>query len=90
MSNEELRKNVTDELLWYPKIDSSTIAVGTDDGTVTLRGTVGSFREKRAARRAAERVYGVTTVQNELSVRFLTEDARNDADLRSEPGRSPR
>ena len=33
---------------------------------VTLRGTVGSFREKREAKKAAERVYGVTDVENEL------------------------
>ena len=73
MSNEELQENVTDELRWDPKINSS-IAVGADGGTVTLRGTVGSFREKRAAKKAAERVYGVTAVQNELSV--LTRPSR--------------
>jgi osmotically-inducible protein OsmY len=56
MSNEELRKNVADELFWDPKIDSSSIAVATDSGKVTLRGTVGSFRENRAAKKATERV----------------------------------
>src|SRR6476660_9468007 len=84
MSNEELRKNVTDELFWDPKIDSSSVAVGSDGGTVRLRGTVGSFREKRAAKKAAERVYGVTAVQNELSVQLMTEDARSDSDLRGD------
>ena len=84
MSNEELRKNVTDELFWDPKIDSSSVAVGSDDGAVTLRGTVGSFREKRAAKKAAERVYGVTGVENELSVRLMTDDTRSDADVRGD------
>jgi osmotically-inducible protein OsmY len=84
MTNEELRKNVTDELFWDPKIDSSSIAVGTDGGTVTLRGTVGSFREKREAKKAAERVYGVTGVENGLSVRLMTDDARSDADVRGD------
>jgi osmotically-inducible protein OsmY len=84
MSNEELRKHVTDELFWDPKIDSSSIAVGADGGTVTLRGTVGSFREKRAAKKAAERVYGVTGVQNELSVRLLIDEARGDADVQGD------
>ena len=84
MSNEELRKNVTDELFWDPKIDSSSIAVGTDGGTVALRGTVGSFREKRAAKKAAERVYGVTSVENKLSVRLMTDDTRSDADVRGD------
>src|SRR5262245_55359453 len=84
MPSEDLRKNVTDELYWDPKIDSSSIAVDTNDGAVTLRGTVGSFREKRAAKKAAERVYGVTDVQNDLSVRLMTDDNRSDADLRGD------
>jgi osmotically-inducible protein OsmY len=84
MSNEELRKNAADELFWDPKIDSSSIAVGTDAGKVTLRGTVGSFREKRAAKQAVERLAGVTGVENELSVRLMTDDARSDADVRAD------
>jgi osmotically-inducible protein OsmY len=57
MTNETLERHVTDELWWDPKIDSEAIAVSVDDGIVTLRGTVGSFRQKREAKRAAERVY---------------------------------
>lgn len=56
MTNETLERHVTDELRWDPKIDSEAIAVSVDDGIVTLRGTVGSFRQKREAKRAAERV----------------------------------
>jgi osmotically-inducible protein OsmY len=58
--------------------------VASDGGTVTLRGTVGSFREKREAKKAAERVYGVTKVQNELNVHLMTDDARSDADVRGD------
>jgi osmotically-inducible protein OsmY len=49
MTNETLQRNVTNELAWDPKIDSEAIAVSADDGVVTLRGTVGSFRQKREA-----------------------------------------
>jgi osmotically-inducible protein OsmY len=84
MSNDELMTNVTDELFWDPKIDSSSIAVAADDGRVTLRGTVGSFREKREAKKAAQRVKGVVEVKNELKVRLMTDDARSDADLRGD------
>jgi hypothetical protein len=49
MANETLERHVTDELWWDPKIDSEAIAVSVDDGIVTLRGTVGSFRQKREA-----------------------------------------
>jgi len=84
MTNEELELSVTDELFWDPKVDSEAIAVSADGGTVTLRGTVGSFREKREARKAAERVYGVVFVNNDLDVRILTEQRREDADLRGD------
>ena len=39
------------ELFWDPKVDSGAIAATAADGVVTLRGTVGSFREKREAAR---------------------------------------
>jgi osmotically-inducible protein OsmY len=82
VSNEDLELNVTDELLWDPKLDSAAIAASADDGVVTLRGTVGSFRQKREAKQDAERVYGVETVNNELQVRILDAHRRDDADLR--------
>jgi osmotically-inducible protein OsmY len=82
MSNADLELNVNDELLWDPKVDNAAIAVSADDGVITLRGTVGSFRQKREAKRDAERVYGVKSVDNELEVRILDDDRRDDADLR--------
>ena len=82
MSNDELRFDVEEELFWEPRVDNDAIAVSTDDGDVTLRGTVGSFREKREAANATKRVYGVKSVDNELGVRLLDGYRRDDADLR--------
>ena len=83
MSNAQLELDVTDELFWDPKVDSEAVAVSADDdGVVTLQGTVGSFRQKREAKHAAERVYGVTGVHNELQVRILADSRRDDADVR--------
>ena len=84
MSNEQLIDDVKDELHWDPKLDNAAIAVSADDGTVTLRGTVGTFREKREAKKAAERVYGVTEVKNDLQVKLMTDSRRDDADLRAD------
>ncbi|TCO19731.1 osmotically-inducible protein OsmY [Kribbella steppae] len=84
MTNDELQLNVADELFWDPKVDSEAIAVSAKEGTVTLRGTVGSFRQKREAKKAAKRVYGVVYVDNELEVRILNEQRRDDADLRGD------
>src|SRR4051794_38139397 len=82
MSDEELTRSVNDELLWDPKVDPAAIAASAADGAVTLRGTVGTFREKREAARAAGRVDGVRSVDNRLQVKLLTEERREDADLR--------
>ena len=84
VSNDDLARYVTDELYWDPKVDSAAIAVSVDDGVVTLRGTVGSFREKVDAKHDAERIYGVKDVKNELQVRILNEHRRLDADLRGD------
>jgi hypothetical protein len=67
MSAEEIARHVTEEPVWDPRIDSQELAIAADDqGAVTLRGTVGSSREKREAREAAKRVYGVTRVDDQL------------------------
>src|SRR4029453_3279937 len=84
MSNSDLERYVRDELHWDPKIDDSAVAVSADDGVVTLRGTLGSFRQKRDAKRDAQRVYGVKSVNDELEVRLLNDDKRADADLRGD------
>jgi len=82
MSNENLVADVSDELRFDPKVDSEAIAVAAEDGVITLRGTVGSLRQKREAKKSAERIHGVARVDNQLKVRLMGSDARADADLR--------
>ncbi len=80
----DLTADVSDELFWDPKIDSVSIAVSADDGRIILRGTVGSLREKREAQKAAQRVFGVLSVDNELQVKFMNDQKRADADIRGD------
>jgi osmotically-inducible protein OsmY len=82
--NDELVSDVTDELFWDPKVDATAIALSAHDGSITLRGTVGSLREKREAKNAAERVFGVVAVDNQLQVRILNDEKRADAELRGD------
>jgi osmotically-inducible protein OsmY len=79
MTNEELEFTVAVELFWNPKVDSTTIAVSADSGTVTLRGAVDSSLEKQEAHRTAERVYGVVNLNNDLDVRMLDGNRREDS-----------
>jgi osmotically-inducible protein OsmY len=84
MTDTKLRDDVQDELRWDPRLDDDSIAVSTSDGAVTLRGTVGSFREKREATAAVKRVYGTKSIDNQLEVKLLIADRRADADLRGD------
>jgi osmotically-inducible protein OsmY len=83
-SNDEFRRHVKDRLAREREVDPKAIAVSAEDGRVTLRGTVGSPREKRAATKAAERVVGVVAVDNKLEVRVLSARRRDDAELRAD------
>ena len=84
MTDHQLRLDVAAELSWDPKVGSEAIAVSANGGTITLRGTVGSLREKHEAKKAAERVYGVLTVDDELQVRILDDEQREDTELRGD------
>jgi osmotically-inducible protein OsmY len=77
----EIKDDVIDELRWDPQItDPDAIGVAVKDGAVTLTGTVPTFVEKLAAARAAERVYGVKAVANDLEVK-LAGAPRGDSDI---------
>jgi len=84
MSDQTLQEYVAEELHWDPKVDAKAIAVSAKDGIVTLRGTIGSFHQKREATKAAERIQGVAEVDNQLEVQILTDKRRADADLRGD------
>lgn len=66
--NDEMREDVEEELAWDPNVDAKSIAVSAVDGHVTLRGTVGSVREKLEAQKVAAAVFGVVAVKDELQV----------------------
>jgi osmotically-inducible protein OsmY len=68
-TDDDTVTDVTEALQWDPKIDGSSITVSADDGTVTLRGTVGTLAEKEEATAAAARVFGVVAVKNGLLVK---------------------
>jgi len=82
--DNDLTADVSDELFWDPKVDNTAIAVSADGGKITLRGTVGSLREKREAQKAAQRVFGVSSVDNQLQVKLMNDDKRADAELRGD------
>jgi len=66
-----------------PRIpDPGEIAVLGDGGIVRLRGTVGSFRQLRAAVEDAESIRGVYEVLDDLRVRLEIGERRHDDEIR--------
>ena len=83
LTNTTIEDEIRSAIVFDPRIrEPAEIAVSTERGTVTLRGTVGSFRARRSAADHAHNVDGVEDVVNELQVRLLDEGQREDADIR--------
>lgn len=66
-----------------PRIpDAELIAVDADHGIVTLRGTLESLSQRRAAEQDARKLEGVYEVDNRLKVDPLGRDRREDHEIR--------
>jgi osmotically-inducible protein OsmY len=82
-TSDRIQDDVRNALADDPRIPYvNEIAVDAYGGSVTLRGTVGSFAERRAAVADARRTRGVEEVYDDLRVRLLDRDRREDAEIR--------
>jgi len=83
ITDDRIIDDVRTELATDPRLPySDEIAVEAFGDAVTLRGTVGSFAQQRAAVADARRTRGVVDVYDELQVRLLGDDRRKDAEIR--------
>jgi osmotically-inducible protein OsmY len=80
-SDDEIKRDVEEELRWDPDVDPTDIAVAVKNGVVTLSGFVRSYNDKWEAERDAKRVAGVLGVANDLEVRLPNIDERPDPDI---------
>jgi osmotically-inducible protein OsmY len=80
-SDNEIERDVRDELKWDPDLNSDDIAISVKNGVVTLAGFVPSYSDKFEAEAAAKRVAGVLAVANDLEVRLPAIDQRPDPDI---------
>ena len=80
-SDEQIQRDVLDELKWDARVQPNEIGVAVKDGIVALTGWVDSFAKKWVAERAAHRVHGVMAVVNDIEVRLPGSAERSDEDL---------
>jgi osmotically-inducible protein OsmY len=81
MTDREMRLHVESALDWEPSVEATAVGVTVTDGIVTLRGDVGTYREKQTAERVVLGVYGVKGVANDLVVRPVNGYERTDSDI---------
>jgi osmotically-inducible protein OsmY len=83
MTNATIEGELISKLELDPRIqDADEIAVKAEGDVVTLRGTVGSFAQRRAAVDDARRTDGVVDVFDDLKVRLMDDYMREDMDIR--------
>jgi osmotically-inducible protein OsmY len=81
--SDQIQDDVRSALAEDPRIPyAKEIAVDAEGDTVVLRGTVGNFGQRHAAVADARRTRGVLDVYDELQVRPLDRDKREDAEIR--------
>jgi len=80
-TNTELQRDVMDELEFEPSVNAANIGVAAKNGIVTLTGKVSSYAEQYAATEAAERVFGVKAVTDEMKVDLPSFHKRDDEDI---------
>lgn len=68
-TDKQLRDAVLSQLEWDPQVTSKDINVATADNVVTLTGFTHSYAEKYAAEKAAQAVYGVKALANDIEVK---------------------
>ena len=80
-TDEEIQRDVLNELKFEPRVQPNEIGVAVKDGVVTLAGWVDSYAKKWAAEEAAHRVRGVRAVANDLEVKLPTSSERPDPEI---------
>src|SRR5438477_7714811 len=80
-TDEEIQRDVLNELKFEPRVQPNEVGVVIKDGVVTLTGWVDSYAKKWAAEEAAHRVRGVLAVANDIEVRLPTSAERPDPEI---------
>lgn len=81
MTDEQIQRDVLEELKWDARVQPNEIGVVVKDGIVSLTGWVDNYSKKWTAERTAHRVRGVRAVANDIEVRLPSAAERTDADI---------
>jgi len=71
-TDEQIKKDVVDQLFWDSRLDAANIDAEVVGGTVVLKGSVDDYFSKRVAGIDAQSIKGVRQVDNQLRIRGTT------------------
>jgi osmotically-inducible protein OsmY len=80
-ADDEIQKDILQELKWDPSFQDDDIAVSVKDGVVTLAGYAKSYLDKWKAERVVSKIKGVRAVANDLDVRLPSGSERPDPEI---------
>lgn len=80
-SDEELKRDVDQELLWDPALDARNVTATVCNRIVTLEGSVESCAQKLAVQKAVQRVSGARAVVLDVVIRAPSPLRHSDEDL---------
>jgi osmotically-inducible protein OsmY len=73
-SDEEIKKDIVDQLFWDDRVNASKITVDVEDGEVTLKGSVPNYSARLAASTDTWVVSGVLSVNNDIEIEYAETD----------------
>jgi osmotically-inducible protein OsmY len=80
-TDNQIQKDVMEELSWEPFLNESEIGVAVKNGIVTLSGIVDTFSKKLSAEKATKRVAGVRAVAEDIQVGVSPKYRKTDTEI---------
>lgn len=80
-SDEQIQKDVLEQLKWEPSLDAAAIGVSVKKGVVTLSGIVDTYYKKVCAESAAKKITGVKAVAEDIQVGISPSYKKTDTEI---------
>ena len=80
-SDNEIQKDVLEQLKWEPFLNSAQIGVAVKNGIVTLSGVVDTYSKKVLAEKASKKVAGVKAIAEDIQVGISPAYKKSDSEI---------
>ena len=80
-SDNQIQKDVMEELKWQPFLNASEIGVAVKNGIVTLSGQIDTYSKKLSAENAAKKVTGVKAIAEDIQIGVSPAYNKTDAEI---------